>query len=280
MYSIALPLGHSSQTEIDPLSSYSRCIYQKSEILNIPQLSPIVPFSKARFTAMSGVDYLIQHMGQQNHQEGNKFDTGSPENHRPYVPKYSTKDEGILRRVDLTSLESINAVFFPEAYAQGQDSWVEVPNHILGIDTDFAFVTKKIDEFRRWNPAAQKRELARWDNMQRWERNMYEDRIAILMQQKTLMTSSAAQLQQPSAGVLMNRVTGHKRNREFQMAAMTPAKNVVSEVLSGGSAVPDSPGTVAMLLTASNRVVNYSEIPDSKHRCLRMKPPIPSRYQG
>ena len=235
---------------------------------------------------MSAVDYSIQ---QQNQLDAGDDAGGSPENHCPYLPKYSRKDESALRRVDLTNLESINAVFFPEVHSNGREAWITVPKHILGIDTDFAFVSKKIEEFSKWNPMAQMQELARWDKMQRWERNMYEDRIAILMQQKALMSSvSSSTVNQNlsslnAGGVLMSRVTGHKRNREFQVAAMTPSKkttkSAVSEGLLGGLSEAVSP-TSAFMAQASNMVVSYSEIPDSKHRCVRLKSPIPSRYQG
>lgn len=242
---------------------------------------------------MTDADYIFQQRGLQNH-------AGSPENHRPYVPQYSSKDEWNLRRVDLACLDSINSTFFPEEYTKGPEFWVAVPKHILGIDTDFAFVTKKIEEFSRWNPTDQKRELARWDNMQRWERNMYEDRISILMQQKSLMSMSSPmshqhqqqhvhqhQNQQPvlqqssPAGVLMSRVTGHKRNREFQAASMTPSKRTPSKSAASEDmlATATSPSATAMS-QAANMVVSYSEVPDSKARCLRMKLPIPSRYQG
>lgn len=233
------------------------------------------------------VDYSIQ---QQNKHDDGEDTGGSPENHCPYLPKYSRKDEGLLRRVDLTNLESINAAFFPEVHTKGRKAWITVPKHILGIDTDFAFVSKKVEEFSQWNATVRMRELTRWDNMQRWERNMYEDRIAILMQQKTLLTSPSSssittnqkQLS-VGGGVLMSRVTGHKRNREFQVAAMTPSKKItkstVSEGLLGGLSEAASP-TSAFMAQAANMVVNYSEIPVSKHRCVRLKAPIPSRYQG
>jgi len=212
-----------------------------------------------------------------------ELDNGSPENHCPFVPKYSRKEERMLQNVDLTSISSVNAIFFPEQHAEGKDSWISVPKHILGFDTDFAFVVKKVEDFGQWSYSDQMRELKRWDNMQRWERNMFEDRIAILMQQKKLMhqkqrLSSPKQLlaspKQPTAtgsSILRSRVTGHKRNREFQFATMTPSKS---------GTIGDKSLPAGVTSPKTEVVVDYSEIPESKRRCNRMKPPIPSRYQG
>ena len=202
------------------------------------------------------------------------LDSGSSENHRPYVPKYSTKDENLLRRVDLTSMESINAIFFPEEYQEGKEYWVVVPKHILGIDTDFSFVAKKMDEYRRFDPLERQRELSRWDKMQRWERNMYEDRIAILMQQRLLLEGGNGSMGTVNGGgVLTSRVvsagaampvSNNKRCRDFPMAVKPVA-----------ASTPDS-----LAGATTQTITNYSEVPDSKRRCIRMKPPIPSRYQG
>ena len=235
---------------------------------------------------MSKIDYSIQ-----QHADGDAG--GSPENHCPYLPKYSKRDEGMLRRLDLSSMESVNATFFPEMHAKGCEAWIQVPKHILGIDTDFAFVSKKVEEFGERDAEDQEQERARWEKMQRWERNMYEDRIAILMQQKVLMTMGSAPATpkanknqsslSASGGVLMSRVTGHKRNREFQVAAMTPSKKTIKSSAASVSSTDLSEATSptsAMMAQAANMIVKYSEIPESKHRCVLLKPPIPSRYQG
>ena len=212
----------------------------------------------------------------QNVEDPPPLDSGSPENHRPYVPKYSQKDENLLRRVDLTSLESINAAFFPEEHQQGKAHWVAVPKHILGIDTDFSFVAKKVEEYSKMDRMEKQRELCRWDKMQRWERNMYEDRIAILMQQKALLDSNNGFLGNINgSGVLTSRCvstgstnsSNNKRSRDFSVA-VKPTANT-------GSASADPFGGAS-----TQSIANYSEVPDSKRRCIRMKPPIPSRYQG
>ena len=225
-------------------------------------------------------DFLFQGQSTANatNIEDPSLDAGSPENHRPYVPKYSQKDEKLLRRVDLTSFESINAAFFPEEFQMGKAHWVRVPKHILGIDTDFSFVAKKVDEYSRMNPLERQRELSRWDKMQRWERNMYEDRIAILMQQKALLEGGGAMGNASGSGVLTSRVVStssthnssnnnNKRSRDFSLTVKPATANA-------------SASSDAFAGTTAQSIANYADVPDSKRRCVRMKPPIPSRYQG
>lgn len=244
---------------------------------------------------MSDLDYLLPR------DDTNDHGVRSPENHRPYIPKYSMKNENLLRRVDLSSIESINAVFFPNEYANG--TVTVVPRHILGLDTDFSFVAKKIEEFKQLAKAEQKRELVRWDKMQRWERNLYEDRIAILMQQRALLNASQVAADRvPSttnsnhniaannmAGVLVNRAA--KRHREYAMAAsaaMAPLAVAVgapvdASMFALGGNTPTAAGEIVGQSppgTLQQTMMNYSEIPESKRRCIRMKPPIPSRFQG
>lgn len=247
-------------------------------------------------------DLLFQAVAAQSNNDAiedpNHLDSGSPENHRPFIPKYSMKDENLLRRVDLTSLESINATFFPEEYTKGKVHWVVVPKHVLGIDTDFSFVAQKVEEYHQLERVERQRELSRWDKMARWERNMYEDRIAILMQQRILLesgggcggggnsspTSVVKGTSSGTNGVLTcsrdfssassNACCGssNKRPRSSPTAAdfsLKPASTPVSVVSSD-----------AFVAAAAHSIANYSEVPESKRRCIRLKPPIPSRYQG
>lgn len=205
---------------------------------------------------------------------------GSPENHCPYVPKYSMKDESLLRRVDLTSLESINSAFFPEEHQKGKIHWIVVPKHILGIDTDFSFVAKKLDEYRQLERLERQRELSRWDKMQRWERNMYEDRIAILMQQKTILenggglgSSTHGPNNSNSNGVLTASRVGSSNNHN---SCNSNKRSLDFVVVKPASVSTDS----SYERITPQAIANYSEVPESKRRCIRMKPPIPSRYQG
>ena len=118
---------------------------------------------------------------------------------------------------------------------------------------------------------------------------MYEDRIAILMQQRALLVSqynsstgsdnvgfieSKYGNNSNSRNVLMSRITCHKRNRDFELMQPSPT---------AGTAAVATPMSMSMANDAfgiSQAIANYSEVPDSKRRCLRMKPPIPSRFQG
>ena len=93
--------------------------------------------------------------------------------------------------------------------------------------------------------------------------DMYEDRIAILMQQRSLLEGGA--IAGAGGGVLTNRGAMNanlKRGRDFVKPGVAA---VCSDVYAGATA---------------QSIANYSEVPDSKRRCVRMKPPIPSRYQG
>jgi len=315
---------------------------------------------------MSDLDYLLPRgQSHQNHhhqtrndsydEDGLVVDTNpsssscngiaQQENLHPYVPKYSAKDEALLRQVDLTHQDSIHDVFFSQ-----DDEHVFVPKHICGIDTDFSFVAKKMEEFRQMSAEQKQREQKRWDTMPRWERHMYEDRIAILMQQRAMLelqapssssssfgrssaTTPASRVGSGSEGVLatttgssgnnhnnscvpptttslsnhagnltpkgnkssnnnvlMNRGSGSgtiphkKRNRDmaFEVArkAMSPHKTPQVDTTTASAAAVNLTEIILESPASSSVVVNYAEIPDSKKRCLRMKPPIPSRYQG
>jgi hypothetical protein len=259
-------------------------------------------------SSLLNMDYILQRQQQEQQQQKLQHsnsssnsdyetggETGSLENHRPYIPKYSIKDESLLRRVNLTSMEQVNVVFFPDEHHKGKEHWVSVPKHFLGIDTDFSFVTKKVDEYRKLSPEDRQRELVQWDKMQRWERNMYEDRIAILMQQRTILLSQHNNITFGSTGnninmipsevsncitagnVLMDRITSHKRNRDFEMVSKkpvvsSPTASVVTNLL--------TPTSADVFGDANQTIASYSEVPDSKRRCIRMKAPVPSRFQG
>lgn len=253
-------------------------------------------------------DVLFQAVAAQSNSEvnvmmedPNHLEAGSPENHRPYIPKYSMKDENLLRRVDLTSLESVNATFFPEEFAKGKIHWVVVPKHVLGIDTDFSFVAQKVEEYRQLERVERQRELSRWDKMARWERNMYEDRIAILMQQRLLLVSGSGHggcvgnLNNSPTSVVKNTTSSSTNgvltcSRDFSVAPNSSSNNkrrrsspnaaaafAIKPAAASPSAVASSDAIVA---AAAHSIASYSEVPESKRRCIRLKPPIPSRYQG
>jgi hypothetical protein len=76
---------------------------------------------------------------------------------------------------------------------------------------------------------------------------------------------------------LMDRITSHKRNRDFEMVSKkhvvsSPTASVLTNVL--------TPTSADVFEDANQTIASYSEVPDSKRQCIRMKAPIPSRFQG
>ena len=102
--------------------------------------------------------------------------------------------------------------------------------------------------------------------MNRWERNMYEDRIAIISQQRLLLEQNKA----GTGEVLLNRsLNPNKRSYTKFQTQQPQAQQQAQTVL-----FLDQPSV------SQQQVVNYAEVPDSKRRCVQLKPPVPSRYQG
>lgn len=57
---------------------------------------------------------------------------------------------------------------------------VKIPKHVIGFDDDWVPVLKKIRHFLLLDDASKKAEKRRWTTAERWERSIYEKRIAVL----------------------------------------------------------------------------------------------------
>ena len=133
--------------------------------------------------------------------------------------QYSRAALNLLQQVDLNDIDSIK-----EHYKDLPRSINNIPKHLLGISTEFGTVDKAIKWFSGLNATDQRTQAEYWKALPRLLKDLYQNNINILIQQKTIIASSAAASAVPATTTAQGK---NNRGRFRGSKNTTPSKKEI-----------------------------------------------------
>ena len=146
--------------------------------------------------------------------------------------QYSRASMNLLQQVDWNDIDSIK-----EHYKDLPRSINNIPKHLLGISTEFGTVDKAIKWFSGLNATDQRTQAEYWKALPRPMKVLYKNNINILIQQKTIITSSvaAAAVAEATAQGKNKRGRLHgSKNKISRKKKSNTGDNVIASVVSPG----------------------------------------------